>query len=148
MLVLLEIEVEPNKVGPEGGAAGIAVENTPIAEEADSVGGGEDVSSEGILVVDAQSSPLNAGLIGETPVVVQKDLRILSKFWSDEMDEEEEEEELQNPLENSALVQGEDPPFEVALSKSQRKKLRQKKSKHGKSDRHITRSRVGPRNYA
>lgn len=79
------------------------------------------------------------------PAVVQDDLRILSRFWSDGIDEEEDPCLDLQPVDN---VQDVEQPFIAALSKSQRKKLRQMKVKNGNSDQCNTRSRAGPRNYA
>lgn len=73
-------------------------------------------------------------------------MRIVSRLWGD--DEEEVEEELsprgslgQNDKCNSLK-------FVVVLSKSQKKKLRQRKNKSSKTDLNNARSRAGPRNYA
>lgn len=77
------------------------------------------------------------------PPVVQKDLCILSKFWADGTDDLDPQ---GNPHEIAeALVESH---FEEVITKSQKKRLRQKQKQMGKSAAVATRSRAGPRNYA
>lgn len=80
----------------------------------------------------------------EVPVVVQQDLKILSKFWSNAI-EEEEDEEGSSPEVNEHEP---DNNFELVLSKSQKKKLNQQRKQKGKPDRRSTRSRAGSKHYA
>lgn len=79
--------------------------------------------------------------------IVHKDLRIISKFWADGEDEALEEESndqlAKSPNKNDSDV------FNVALSKSQKKKLRQKKKQIAEvGNVHKALSRAGPKNFA
>lgn len=77
------------------------------------------------------------------PPVVQMDLCILSKFWADGTDNLDPQ---GNPHEIAeALVESH---FEEVITKSQKKRLRQKQKQMGTSAAVATRSRAGPRNYA
>lgn len=67
------------------------------------------------MPLQKQNSVAADGLV-EVPVAMQKDLRILSKFWSD-VNEEEEEEEVSSQVN----TQETDDNFELALSKSLKK---------------------------
>lgn len=67
------------------------------------------------MPLQKQNSVAVDGLV-EVPVAMQKDLRILSKFWSD-VNEEEEEEEVSSQVN----TQETDDNFELALSKSLKK---------------------------
>lgn len=84
------------------------------------------------------SQPMPSNVILDTPTQVQKEMQIVSKFWGDVADSDEEVMDTQNI----------DPPFEVALSKSAKKKIKKRKLQASKAISHNTHSRAGPRNRA
>lgn len=147
----LEVESEPNG---EVRHAQVVVNSAKTSEgDSEEVGDSQElqVQSQPPTPIDPIATPLYAAehtniviqdSVEETPPVVQKDLRILSKFWRDAM---EDEDEIEDPQDGSQM--GEDPHFEVVLSKSQKKKL-QKKKAQGKCDKYYTRARAGPTKYA
>lgn len=147
----LEVESEPNG---EVRHAQVVVNSAKTSEgDSEEVGDSQElqVQSQPPTPIDPTATPLYAAehtniviqdSVEETPPVVQKDLRILSKFWRDAM---EDEDEIEDPQDGSQM--GEDPHFEVVLSKSQKKKL-QKKKAQGKCDKYYTRARAGPTKYA
>lgn len=78
--------------------------------------------------------------------VVQKDLRLISKFWANDEDDVLEE-EADVPLDKSTTMDGSG-GFNVVLTKSQKKKLRQKKRQAataGHAQKAL--SRAGPKKF-
>lgn len=72
------------------------------------------------------------------PPQVQKDIKIIFKYWSDETENV--------PEENSVQINNDD--FIVVLSKSQRKKMKKKANQAAKAQNVRTRSRAGPSHFA
>lgn len=79
------------------------------------------------------------------PLNVKNDLRIVSRLWSD--DQEDDIENEFSPVGSKAENAYGYPKFTAVLSKSQKKKIRQQKAKAAKTDLVNTQRRAGPRNF-
>lgn len=86
----------------------------------------------------------NVQISGDANPAVRKDIGVFRTLWADQMDEEAEE--SNNP---HGLNQDEDENlFQSVLSRSQKKKLKQKNKKKSNAGKDITRVRAGLKNFA
>lgn len=82
--------------------------------------------------------------LSQLPVQVHNEMPMLSKLWSDQVDMAENQQVARMIPGNEVN----DEPFAVVLTKSQKKKIRQRNKQTTKEVVHHTRSRAGPNNLA
>lgn len=98
-------------------------------------------------IIGSSSKVMVSNMVQNTPEPILHDMNVLRQNWNDLVEEEQRNEEFLRSIRKEQPQSAAEKEFEPVLSKSQKKRIRQKK-KQAQTDLPLTRARAGSLNLA